>query len=311
MKQKIQLTLIFLSAFIASLGTYPYAKDFAHSLFHNKSFSVLAAGILIPATLSANMALGAYSLQNSIQQSKKSSMIRNMFVFSISLLSALATAFMCFVGFYHQLPIPINLLVSFVVLLINGGIGFSAINNAMNDVTKVKRLSDARVRRNLNPFKVAVVILTILSALLVALTAYLAITHGLSSLANYFKISNGTLQKFIYLFSVIIWLPGALLFANGSRITIAKIYDNVSQRKFNFSVLTTTICLVALFSGAAYAQMALEFFDTCKCIPEFFKRLADHYNFIFYFFMPLAFIISAIVNGYALNNLLHLGKKSK
>lgn len=306
MKEKLQFAIILISSAIASLGTYPYAKDFSSSLFNNHNFALLIAAILVPAALSANIALGTYSLQNTLTQTHKTDTSRFLIVFAISSLAALSNGFMCFVGYNESLPILVNLLMSVMVVIVNAGIGFSAINTAIDDLkqsTKHRQSKSKSKTSSKQPLKVFISLITIVSALMVTLTAYLASAHGLTTLLNHSGYTDTLLQKFVNPFAVLIWFPGAVLFANGSRATVAKIYDVISQNKINFSYISLGVFIIAFASGCAYAQMSLEFFDTCKNIPDFFKNIARHYNLIFYFFMPIAFVISATVNGYALDKL--------
>ncbi len=310
MKQKIQFIFILFGATISSLGTYPYAKEFSNSILENHNFSLLIAGILVPAAVSANIALGTYSLQNTMAQTKENNFSRTFFVILISALSALSTGFICFVGYHSKLPVYLNFLISAMVVIVNAGIGFSAINNALNDFSNQSwNMSNIFNAKKKKTFKSFLSIITIISALMVTLTAYFASTHGLTTIVERFQISSPVVYKMIYPLAILIWLPGAVLFANGSRATVAKIYDSITHSRINFSYLTIIITLVAIASGSAYAQMALEFFDSGKNIPVFFKEISKHYNFIFYFFMPAAFIISAIVNGYALDKLVKGLKK--
>lgn len=306
MKQKIMFLLIIISAIVASLGTYPYAKDFSHSLFNNHTLSLFIAGIFVPAAVSANIALGVYSLNDTLVQSRKENGLRTLLIIAICLLAALSNGFMCFVGYYDRLNVFTNILLSLAVVSVNTGIGFSAINNALNDLTHLtKPNSGKKIKRAFkqDPAKQFLSLVVMLSALLVTLTAYLASTHGLSMLLEQTSLSVDMIKKISYITAIVIWLPGAALFANGSRITLLKLYEGFKSKRLKFSYVSMGIILIAIASGSAYAQMALEFFNTSKFIPNIFKDLASHVNFVFYVIMPLAFIISGTVNAYALENL--------
>lgn len=307
MSKKLQYILIFAGAMMASLGTYPYAKDFSHSIFNNHTLSLLVTSIFVPAAVSANMALGVYSLHDSLAQRRTIKLTRNIIITIICSIASLSTGFLCFIGYSSRLTLLTNLILSSTVVVVNIGIGFSAMNNAINDLTDMKKtnnLKSIKIAFKRRPIKIVLALITIISALLVTLTAYLASTHGLQlALSNLNMLSPINIEKISYFIAIIIWLPGAVLFANGSRITILKMYDAVCNRKLKFSYITYFIMVIAIASGSAYAGMALEFFDTSKEIPNIFKTLASHYNFVFYGIIPLAFFISAVVNGYALENL--------
>lgn len=306
MKLKIQYLLILISAVVASLGTYPYAKDFSHTLFNNHTLSLFIASIFVPAAVSANIALGVYSINDTIAQSKRENRVHNLLIISICSISALATGFMCFVGYYTRLPFLANLFLSIMVVTVNIGIGFSAMNKALKDFSQISKSNKSKTVK-MEPkgksLRILISILIVLSALVVTLTAYLASAHGLRMLLGHTALNTDTVKHISYLTAILIWLPNATLFANGSRITILKIYDSISRKNFQFSYLSIFIIIIAVASGSAYAQMSLEFFDACKFIPGVFKNVARHYNFVFYGIMPLAFLISAVVNGYALENL--------
>lgn len=311
MKQKIQLAFIIMSSIIASLGTYPYAKDFSHTLFNNHPLSLLIASIFVPAAVSANIALGAYSISNSIEQSRESTFARNALVIVICSIAALSTGFLCFVGYYSKLPLTINIAMSTMVVLVNIGIGFSAINTALKDFSsknRYRKISGSFIR---NPVKFFLTLLIILSTLLVTLTAFLASTHGINMLLSHTNINPKTKPIITNTLALLIWTPTAVLFVNAAKTTFIKIYDSFSNRKIKLSFTSLIIILIAIASGSAYAQMALEFFDECKCIPEIFKKISTHYDFVFYGIMPLAFLVSASVNAYALTNLKKLAQNRR
>lgn len=307
MSRKFQYILIFIGAMMASLGTYPYAKDFSHSIFNNHTLSLLIASIFVPAAVSANMALGVYSLHDSLAQRRTINLTRNVIITIICTIASLSTGFLCFIGYSSQLSLTTNLFLSGAVVVVNIGIGFSAMNNAINDLNDIKRtnnLKSIKIAIKRRPIKIILGIITVLCALFVTLTAYLASTHGLQlALENLNKFSSVSIENISYLIAIIIWLPGAVLFANGSRITVLKIYDALCRGKLRFSYITYFIMIIAIASGSAYAGMALEFFDSSKDIPNLFRKISNHYNFVFYGIAPLAFFISAVVNGYALENL--------
>lgn len=307
MSKRLQHILIFAGAMMASLGTYPYAKDFSFSISNSHILSLLTAAIFVPAAVSANLALGVYSLHDSLAQRGAIKLTRKLIITIICSIASLSTGFLCFIGYSNRLPLLMNLILSSMVVIVNIGIGFSAMNNAINDFTdgsRTNNLKSIKLALKRKSIKILLSLVTVLSALFVTLTAYLASTHGLQlALRNINTLSPLYIDKISYLMAIIIWLPGAVLFANGSRITILKIYDAVFNHRLKISYSTYIIMIIAIASGSAYAGMALEFFDSSKEIPAIFRTLSSHYKIVLYVITPLAFLISAVVNGYALESL--------
>jgi hypothetical protein len=307
MFSKIKYLLIVVSAVVSSFGCYPYAKAFATTLLGTNLAADILAAIFIPTAMLANIALGVYSLHNFLQTRKQISISRGVAIAIISLIAAMAWGFMCFVGYSGTFSIQTNLLLAFMVTLVNGGINFSAINSITEAILK-KVHSKSPIAGNATTNKK--VLQTTLNcvaqtcALFAALSAYLACTNGFTTLLN----NHGNVSRLweigIYCFSLLIWFPTAILFANATRVVMAKLFEYFEHKCKRVSLQTVAIIIFAGFSASAFAQMSIEFFDHSKSIPEIFKIISQHNNFVFYIIMPLSFIMSALLNSYALNSLM-------
>lgn len=294
--------LIILSAAIASIGTYPYANNFAISVFPSSWALLLGTVFFVPAALFANVALGTYSILDSLKSSKDMPAFKFSIIITIALITSLATGFICFVGYNETLSLQSNIIVSLMVTLVNAAIGFSAINKA-SDYFFLSALQ-VSPKNMATILKKGIIMLVMAGALLASFIFYFATTNGLLSIADYYGHFNKYTKVATYLFSIVVCLPDAALFINASRITVSQFYDKLSQNRFSFSLTGFFILAISILSGSAYAQMSLEFFNVSKQIPELFRQIASHNTLVLYVIMPIAFTISSLVNAYALSNVL-------
>ena len=300
MRNRIKYTLIIFSSAIAAIGTYPYARDFASSVFPTPWAFLLGTFLFVPAALFANMALGTFSLLDSLRTSKDMSILKLIFISLIALLASSAVGFICFVGYRSTLPLQLNLLISMMVVLVNAAIGFSAINNAANHFF-VKRV-ERSVKNDSTRTERYLINLTIVGAFITSCIFYLATMDGLLSIALHYHYLNPPVHMASHLLSIIVWLPDAALFIYASSITVGQSYRSFRQNGLSLSLMSCGILIIAISSGSALAQMALEFFDAEKKIPGIFRHISSYDTLVFYCIMPIAFIISAAVNAFALSN---------
>src|SRR4051812_13342495 len=91
-------------AIIASLGMYPYAKDFSSTLLSNEWAKAVSAVIFVATALTANVALGGFSFLDTLKSIKKLPFLHILLTGWISLIAAVSTGFTCFVGYSNHFP---------------------------------------------------------------------------------------------------------------------------------------------------------------------------------------------------------------
>src|SRR5205085_9329178 len=128
-----------------------------------------------------------------------------------------------------------------------------------------------------------------------SLTAYAAADHGLTGLVS---LGLGETRDYLAfelasVLGFITWIPFAALFANAMQKTMGNIFyskrHGIAPRSNHFKLIHFLILIIALCSGASFAQMAITFFNPEMQIPSLFKM--DYIQiFIFNALVPLAFI---------------------
>lgn len=279
----------------ASIGTYPYAKNFVNQIFYSSQLENLAMIIFVSSAMLANLALSAFSINETLRLYKETSFNRLIMIGSIALTASIATGFLCVMGYTDKLPFHINISISTLVVLVNAAICFSAIHNAFQDISTTEF-------HVVNDTKKCLIFLTMGVAFITSIVYYLATIDGLITVFNFYNMGNykNVLASII---SAVVWFPTAMLFVNASRITVSNIYDNLRDKNYDFSAARILLTIIAIFSGCSYAEMALEFCDIEKNIPDLFRSFASHKEWVLYLIMPATFIISGMVNAYALNNI--------
>ena len=300
MNVKNNFFLIIFCSCIASLGTYPFAKNFAYFFYSTGWQLVITQIIFIATAILTNITLGSYSLYQSTKSIRKIPFWRSFSIGILSLAASSAIGFICFIGYSNQLPLSLNIILSTIVGLVNAGIGFNALNALFEDLTD----SNSSFKKQ-GLLKFMFISLCMISGFVATITFYLASTNGLNMLFKQSRNLSHLNPLIIYGLAVLIWLPNAALFLNGVKKTMTLFYDYLNKKTFNLTLNTWIILLIALPSGSAYSQMTLELLNPSNFIPELFKMIMYKFDKIIYPIMIFAFISSSLVNGYALNNLIN------
>ncbi len=296
MRKTYEKISILLASSIAALGTVPYGYRFAGFLEPNHYAAVWLGAILALAAGCGNAALGAYSL---FQIHFKEDFKNNASLFLLSGLSAIPLGFICYFGYKDNVSFPINAAVSTIVTIINGAIAYIAMFNLREEVSSGRLLALPGVEKFWRA-------LGFLIGMLVSLAAYLAAINGLRELFLALGCSQIISLRLASVLGLMAWLPYAALFSNSSQLVIGKFYHFISgfflQIK-NFNIKSFFIVALSLCAGAAFAQIAIDFFNPDLNIANFFKY-PNVQNFIHYFLVPCAFLASSAVNYLALLGLL-------
>lgn len=303
---KIKNTLLVVAATISSMGNYPYAKNFAYFIIENENAKWIAAIVFIFTAVVANIILGVYSLHDSLSMLEKISWIKRLLIGFISFIASCSMGFICFFGYHKTLPIAINSLLSIFVVIVNAGISFSAVNKLFESLLTLFSSSKSK---KINLFYFFISFITIIFAVMASFCTYLASTNGMVNILIYWNINTFYPIISVYFLSILVWLPFAALFSYGSFTAMSHIYKTFATKNIKLSWLNFIVLLVAVPSGSAYAQMIIEFFDPSRHIPSLFQFIATYQTIIIYFLMPAGFIISSLVNAYALTNLIKILKK--
>lgn len=242
-----------------------------------------------------NITLGCYSLHQTFRAIPHITRFRAFVIYILSLMSASSVGFICFVGYVGVLSTSLNILVSIMVAIVNAGISFNALNLLIDIKQSRKLASDGLTRKIV--FK-GLMCLGLLCGLVASITFYLASTDGLIHILNAHVSSI-----VIYFLALFIWFPYAALFMNAVKNSIVVLLASGEKTSVVTPSFMAWIVIIAIPSGNAYAQMTLEFFNSSKCIPSTFKAIADDFPYVLYIVTYLGFILSSLVNGFALRDL--------
>jgi hypothetical protein len=293
----IKFIVILICSFVAGLGTVPYGFRFANFLENKNHFLFLVVGSFFAAmSLFANMALGSYSLLNA---DLKQTLINRYYLSIGSVISAIPYGFIGYFGFKEYLPFFINLTISLMIVIVNTGIAYSAIYNFLADILKksLKKISyDIKIVRQLGVF----------IGFLVSITIYVATSHGMTSLLV--SITQKPRLAFYLgcIVAILSWLPFAALYANFTSVVSEKVYVFLAKNLLKITRLNkinVALIIIAIGSGASFAQIAIDFFQPAANIPLFFKDQLVQI-FIYNFVIPCAFFSSAAVNYTALQRVI-------
>jgi hypothetical protein len=288
------ITKVLISAvlsFFAALGTVPYGYQFAEMFGIPNPTFLLTFGVIFALCASlANMMLGTYSLLN-IKTKKTEKINKNIIL--VSTLGSVPYGFLCYFGYQNTLPSLANIAISVIVVVVNAGIGYTAIKNLM--ISYKEMMSTPNKQGGDVAF---VRIIGFLIGIAISLVTYLAASSGITDLLIHFNQTTLVQYHLGFILAILSWIPCAALFANANQTVAGELYTNVKDfRTFLKSVnfINILFLLFCLASGTAIAQMTASSFSPEKNIPALFK--ADIVQFIVQHYL----IITALFSSAALN----------
>jgi hypothetical protein len=300
--QKLKSSFIFLTACIAAsisaLGTLPYGYAFAQAIDPSNSLLAVGLGLILAISAAlANVVLGVYSLL--VFYRRKASTADN-YLKGVSFIAAIPMGCMGYFAYYSLLPYSLTLFITIAIILINTAIAYTAVVNFLSETQAWKKSLQAKgefLSRSTG----------FLIGILVSLTAYMAAILGFIELLEHSSLvlEKETCFKLSCILGFISWLPFAFLYSNATQGTAYHIYHfckNIHLQSEALKLKTLLLLLFSFLSGAAFAQMALAFFNPDFNIPVFFKQTSIQ-SFIHYGLVPLAYFSSMAVNYTALKNL--------
>lgn len=287
------------AAFLSALGAVPYGFKFGYMLEpYNHSLGLLLGIVLAAAVCIANTGLGAYSL---LRMQSKQKIINPIFLRILSFISAIPLACMCFFAYVDITPFVVTAFLTAATFIINASIGYTAIFNFLLELKKWRSLIKSHAG-------IACRVIGFFIGLAVSLTAYMAAIEGFTRLLaslRHLHLSENTIYQISCTLGLITWVPFAFLFANAAQIAAYNTYNflaNFNEHIRHIDAEGIAILILAICSGASYAQMTIVFFDPGMPIPPFLKQPSMH-NFIYSYLVPFSFISSAAVNYLALKNI--------
>ena len=291
---------LILSTFAAS-GVILYGYHYPE-LFHLKnSYLLILLGVICSATATtANIMLGTYSL---LTMKQKASDKIVLWILATSLIGSVPYGFLCYFSYEKNLPLLFDVILSIIVVIVNAGIGYTALKNVFSSL--VKHFGKKQLIKKIPFAEIMIRCFGVLVGIVVSIIMYLATCHGLNDLFNKFDFKNAVDSHVSFYIAIISWIPVAALFANGNQTVANSIYQSVSDLKRALQKLTfaTVLLLIyCLFSGSSIAMMMADTFDKTKQIPSFFKNenilfIVNHY------LLYLALLSSAALNYFAITNL--------
>jgi hypothetical protein len=306
--QKLIFNKIFictLLSFFAALGTLSYGYNFPKYFTIANTTVAVSLGIVCAAcAMLANMMLGTYSLLHM----KNGDSINNHTLL-ISFLGSIPYGFLCYFGYQNILTFSINVTISVIVVIVNTGIGYTAIKTLFASASNT--LKNPPSKKKLFSLEYLLRTIGFIIGLAISSITYLAASSGATDLLIHYNQVTLLHYHVGFILAIISWIPCAALFANANQIVAGELYLKVSQfRKFVSGINTNTMLffLFWLCSGAAIAQMTAESFSPAKQIPLIFKDeviqfIVQHYLII------TAMFSSAALNYFSINKLvLHIKK---
>jgi hypothetical protein len=288
---------VYFAAALAAIATFPYGYKFSYIFsIENHFLQMAVGGLLGTVAMLANMALGAYSL---LKIDIKSNKTHAVYIFILSILGSIPLGFLCFFGYSSILPIIINIILSLVVIFVNTGINYTAINSLLKNLlgNKKNKFLHGRFVAKMVGFAIGICASSV---------SYLATAHGLSSLFISYNWSRATSQDLGVYLAIIAWLPFAALYSNATQLAGERLYGFFTQFKRSLKKISTVDILILLFSllsGSAFAQMVIEFFNPAYYIPMWFKSSLIQL-LVMPLLMPLTLLAAATVNYFALRGII-------
>jgi hypothetical protein len=299
MKKNYKLVICAFLSFCAALGTLPYGYRFAEIFGLKNKLFLITFGLTFALTAGlANMMLGTYSLTNKKPGEK---MVPSILL--LSTLGSMPYGFLCYFGYQSLLPFVLNVTISVIVVIVNAGIGYTAIRNLLLSIKPL--FTSQKEKLKLFSGQAIVRMLGFLIGLSVSIVTYLAASSGITDLLISFNQTWLVQQHFGFIIAIIPWLPAAALFANANQVVAADLYHSVSDFQNigkNLNLNTVLLILFCLASGTAIAEMTFESFDLAKHIPAFFKT--DLIQIIAHsYLVPIALFSSAALNYFSISQL--------
>jgi hypothetical protein len=293
------ITCIILS-FFAALGTVSYGYQFAKYLQPHSTVVLMSVGaIFAMCAMLANMMLGTYSLMNIKSENNQKIQLPILLVSSVG---AIPYGFLCFFGYQNISPSIVNISISSIVVIVNAGIGYTAIQNLWFNLQKMFTKSAGN---NTPKMKIIVQLVGFIIGLAISLLTYMAASSGITDLFIHYHLTTLVEYKAGFILAILSWIPCAALFANANQEVAGELYDKVGNfNKFLKSInkFSVAFFLFCLCSGTAIAQMMAVSFAPDKNIPEVFK--ADMIQILVQYLIPIALFSSAALNYFSINKFL-------
>ena len=292
---------------IAATGVITYGYHFTEFLGNSKNLFIVSLGILFASTsMLANLLLGTYSLAT--MKNKKSDSI-DLRILAVSGVGSIPYGFLCFFGYQNILNNVVNVVLSIIVVLVNAGIGYTAIKSVLESLKNY--FGKKATRQKISLPEQAVRLVGMMIGSIISLTMYLATCSGITDLLRDYDYPKLVDLKVGFILAVISWLPVAVLFANANQQVAASLFSelcNIKKMLKNIHIVNLIVIILCIFSGTAIAKMLVDAFNPSKQIPAFFKLeniqyLANNYLII------LALLSSAALNYFSLNKFYEFIKK--
>jgi hypothetical protein len=292
-----KLIVCIILSFFAALGTVSYGYQFAKYLQPPSTAMQMSLGAIFAlSAMLANMMLGTYSLLNI--KSKNNQKIQ-LPILLVSSVGAIPYGFLCYFGYQNVLPSVVNIAIGSIVVIVNAGIGYTAIQNLWLSVKKslTKKTADKTPK-----MKTAIQVIGFSIGFAISLLTYLAASSGITDLFIHYKLDTLVEYKAGFLLAILAWIPPAALFANANQVVAGELYDKIGDfQKFLRSINKTSLAffIFCLCSGTAIAQMTADSFAPSKNIPEIFK--AEMIQFLVQYLIPISLLSSAALNYFSIN----------
>jgi hypothetical protein len=302
-----KLLLCMTLSFFAALGTVSYGYQFAKYLQPQNQIFLIGAGVIFAlSAFLANMMLGTYSLLN-IKNNKNNKI--QFPILALSSVGAVPYGFLCYFGYQNVLPAIINISISIIVVLVNAGIGYTAIQNLWLNLKSSFAKSTNKKSSSIS--KIVIQSLGFFVGLAISLLTYLAASSGITDLLSHYNLTTLVDYHVGFQLAILSWIPCAALFANANQVVAGELYDKVGNfKKFVKSINWSTVgfFIFCLCSGTAIAQMTSDSFSPDKQIPEMFK--ADVIQMMVVYLIPVSLFSSAALNYFSINKFFDNIKKN-
>ncbi|MES2218560.1 MAG: hypothetical protein V4501_09130 [Pseudomonadota bacterium] len=293
----MKLIICVIFSFFAALGTLTYGYKFAEyfPLQNTALISYLGVVFAICAML-ANMMLGTYSL---ISMKNKKNQKIYFHILLLSLASAIPYGFLCYFGYQKILPAIVNIPISMMVVIVNTGIGYTAIQNLWLNMKTTLEKSTTKTSHHY-----AATVINSLGFFIgfsISIMTYLAASSGITELLIHYNLTTLVKYNAGFILAILSWIPCAALFAHANQTVASELYAKVKHfKKFLHSINKTSLALLVfcICSGSSLTQMTADSFAPTKQIPEFFK--ADYIQMLVQYLIPIALLSSSALNYFSL-----------
>lgn len=295
-----KIILALLLAMMAACGTLIYGYNFAKYYLHNTNFEIPFGIFLAIVGAGANIVLGTFSLLKIHTGPVKYPL--SIFILIISVFSTIPIGCICFFGYQSVIPIQINIAMSFIVVIVNIAINYTAVQYFIKDVITI----DRKNKIISNPTKnTIIIVLGYLIGSIVALAPFLATTAGANDILLHYKLDNLYKYNVAIIIGILSVLPLACLYSHTTNAILGhllKFFQKAFKGGVKINSYHIAIFIFCLFSGAALAETMREFILPDKNIPILFKT--EFMKLISYILIFLAWFVSTSTTFYCLNDLL-------